>query len=100
MKAELRSRLLGESLNSLMRIRMKGLSITNFDKDYSSQCVSHWCGSKACWIGQKKQKKYEAQKAKKKQRPNFKIDDLDSDSSYVSSSDEEWFCSFEIFKSD
>ena len=43
---------------------------------------------------------YETRKTKKKQRPNFKIDDLDSDSSYVSSSDEEWFYSFEIFKSD
>ena len=39
-KTELRSRLSSESLNSLMRIRMKGLSITDFDKDYSSQCVS------------------------------------------------------------
>ena len=82
-----------------MRIRMKGLSITDFDKDYSSQYVSHWYGSKARRIGQKKWKKYEARKTKKKQRPNFKIDDLNSDSSYVSSSDEEWFCSFEIFKS-
>ena len=45
-KMELRSRLLSESLNSLMRICMKGLSINNFDKDYSSQCVSHWYGSK------------------------------------------------------
>ena len=45
-KMELRSRLLSESLNSLMRICMKGLSINNFDKDSSSQCVSHWYGSK------------------------------------------------------
>ena len=68
---------------------MKGLSITDFDKYYSSQCVSHWYGSKSRQIGQKKRKKYEARKIKKKQRPNFKSDDLDSDSSYVSSSDEE-----------
>ena len=39
-KTELRSRLLSESLNSLMRIRMKGLSITDINKDYLSQCVS------------------------------------------------------------
>ena len=79
---------------------MKGLSITDFDKDYSSQCVSHCYGSKACQIGQKKQKKYKARKTKKKQQPNVKIDDLDSDSSHVSLSDEVWFYSFEIFKSD
>ena len=53
-KMELRLGLLSESLNSLMRICMKGLSITDFKKDYSSQCVSHWYGSKACQIGQKK----------------------------------------------
>ena len=86
-KTELRLRLLSESLNSLMRIRMKGLSITDFNKDYLSQCVSHWYGSKACQIGQKKQTKYKARKTKKKQQPNVKIDDLDSDSSHVSLSD-------------
>ena len=53
-KMELRLGLLSESLNSVMRICMKGLSITDFKKDYSSQCVSHWYGSKACQIGQKK----------------------------------------------
>ena len=88
-KIELRSRLWSESLNSLMRICMKDLSITNFDKDYLSQCVSHWYGSKACGIGQKNQKKYNTRKTKKKQRPNFKINGLDSDSSYVSLSDKE-----------
>ena len=39
-KTELRPRLSSESLNSVMRIRMQGLSITDFDKDFSSQCVS------------------------------------------------------------
>ena len=43
-KMELRSRLSSESLNSLMRICMKGLPITDFNKDYSSQCVSLWYG--------------------------------------------------------
>ena len=71
-KTELRSRLSSESLDSLMRIRMKGLSIANFDKDYLSQCVSHLYGSKAHQIGQKKRKKYEAWKTKKKQQPNLK----------------------------
>ena len=49
-----------------MRICMKSLSIAEFNKDYLSQCVSHWYGSKAHWIGQKKRKKYKAQKTKKK----------------------------------
>ena len=86
-KTELRSRLSG--VNSLMRIPMKGLTTADFNKDYSSQCVSHWYESKAHRIGQKKRKKYEARKIKNKQRPNFKTDDLDSDYSYVSSSDED-----------
>ena len=69
-KMELRSRLLSESLNSLMRIRMKGLSITDFDKDYSSQCVSHWYGSKARRIFKKSKR---STKHGKQRRSNDQI---------------------------
>ena len=70
-KTELRSRLLSESLNSLMRICMKGLSITDFNKDYLSQCVSHWYGLKAFLIGQKKMKEVRSKENKEEAMAKF-----------------------------
>ena len=41
-KTEIRSRLSSESLNSAMRIRMKGLSIPQFTENYLNDCVDYW----------------------------------------------------------
>ena len=49
---------------------MKGLSITDFDKDYSSQCVSHWYGSKARRIFKKSKR---STKHGKQRRSNDQI---------------------------
>ena len=38
-KTELRSKLSAKSLNSIMRIRMKGLSLEEFNQDYASKCA-------------------------------------------------------------
>ena len=40
-KTEIRSRLSSESLNSVIRIRMKGLSITEFQENYSNDCFDY-----------------------------------------------------------
>ena len=38
-KTQLRSKLSAKSLNSIMRIRMKGLSLEEFNQDYASICA-------------------------------------------------------------
>ena len=73
-----------------MRIRAKGLSITEFKENYSSDCVDYWYNSKSRRLNQRKKKKYEYRKATKKQQLNFKISDLESDYTTTDgSSDEE-----------
>ena len=78
-EAEIRSRLSSESLNSVIRIRMKGLSITEFKENNSNDCVDYWYNSRSWHFNQQKRKKYEDRNATKKQQPNFKISDLESD---------------------
>ena len=41
-KTEIRLRLSSESLNSVMRIRMKGLSTAEFKENYSNDCIDYW----------------------------------------------------------
>ena len=73
-----------------MRIHMKELSLTGFKENYSSDCVNYWYNSRSHRLNQQKRKKYEDRKATKKQRPNFKISDLESDyTTTAGSSDEE-----------
>ena len=62
-----------------MRIRMKVLSITQFKENYLNDCVDYWYNSKSWCLNQQKRQKYKYRKATKKQRPNFKISDLDED---------------------
>ena len=91
-KTEIRSRLSSESLNSIIRIRMKGLSIIEFKENYSNDCVDYWYNSMSLRFNQQKREKFGERKATMKQRPNFKISDLESE--YITtdgdgSSDEE-----------
>ena len=62
-----------------MIICMKGLSINKFKENCLYDCVDYWYNSKPGRINQKKRKKYEDRKVTKKQRPNFKIGDVESD---------------------
>ena len=55
-KTQLRSKLSTECLNSIMRIRMKGLSLEEFKKRYASKCADFWYNSKACPLNQFKRK--------------------------------------------
>ena len=72
-KTEIKSRLSSESSNSIVRICMKGLLITQFKKNYLNDCVDYWYNSKSWCLNQLKRKKYKDRKATKKQQPNFKI---------------------------
>ena len=73
-----------------MRICMKVLSITPFKENYLNDCVDYWYNSKSQCLNQQKRKKYKDRKATKKQWPNFKISDLESNYTTVDgSSDEE-----------
>ena len=77
-RAGRRSRLSSESLNSVMRIRMKGLSITEFKENYSNDCINYWYSSRSRRLNQQKKKKYKDRKATKRHRPSFKISGLES----------------------
>ena len=66
-KTEIRSRLSSESLNSVITILMKGLSITVFQENYSNDCVDYWYNSRSQRLNQQKRKNYEDRKATKKQ---------------------------------
>ena len=62
-----------------MRICMEGLSITEFKENYSNDCADYCFNSKSPHLNQQKRKIYDDRKATKKQQPNFKISDLESD---------------------
>ena len=55
-KTEIRSILSSESLNSVMRIRMKGLLISEFKENYSNGCVDYWYNSRSRLLNQQKRK--------------------------------------------
>ena len=57
-KTQLRSKLSAERLNSIMRIRMKGLNLEEFNQDYGCKCADFWYNSKARRLNQCKRKKY------------------------------------------
>ena len=78
-KTEIKLRLSSESLNSVMIIFMKGLSITKFKENYLNDCIDYWYNSKSWHLNQEKRKKYEDREATNKQRPNLNISDLESD---------------------
>ena len=46
-KTELRSKLTSISLNSIMRIRMRGVSIAEFSEKYAALCTEFWYNSKS-----------------------------------------------------
>ena len=45
-KTTLRNRLTNESLNSLLRIRISGISLNGFHNNYLQRCVAYWFNNK------------------------------------------------------
>ena len=87
-KTEIRSRLSSESLNPIIRIHMKGLSTTEFKENYSNDCLDYWYNSKSQHLNQQKREKFEDRKATKKQQPNFKISNRESNYTTTNGSSE------------
>ena len=87
-KTQLRSKLLAKSLNSIMRIRMKGFSLEEFNQDYASKCADFWYNSKACCLNKCKWKKYTEPKSSKRKSVQFNVNELTSESSSCSSEEE------------
>ena len=87
-KTQLRSKLSAESLNSIMRIRMKGLSSEEFNQDYACKCADFWYISKAGHLNQCKRKEYIERKSNKRKRVQFDISELTRESSSCSSEEE------------
>ena len=88
MKTQLRSKLLAESLNSIMRIRIKGLSLEEFNQGYACKCADFWYNSKARRLNQCKRKEYVERKSNKRKRVQFDINELTSESGSYSSEKE------------
>ena len=89
-KTTLRNRLTNESLNSLLRIRISGISLNGFHNNYLQRCVAYWFNNKNRRVTQRKRKLHKKRENQRKRLPNFSITDFSSDSSvsYSSESDE------------
>ena len=89
-KIILQNRLTNESLNSLLCIRISGISLNGFHNNYLQRCVAYWFNNKNHRVTQRKQKLYKKRENQTKKFPNFSITDLSSDSSvsYSPKSDE------------
>ena len=89
-KTTLRNRLTNESLNSLLRIRISGISLNRFHNNYLQRCVAYWFNNKNRRVTQRKRKLYQKRENQRKKLPYFSITDLSSDLSvsYSSESDE------------
>ena len=80
-KTTLRNRLTNESLNSLLRIRISGISLNGFHNNYLQRCVAYWFNNKNRRVTLRKRKLYQKRENQRKRLPNFSITDLSSDSS-------------------
>ena len=85
-KTEQRTALSSSSLNSLLRVKLRQLSKSEFHEDFADKVVSHWYNRKSRRIHQSKRKSYKKRKVSAKSREEFDviqftIDDSSSDDS-------------------
>ena len=80
-----------DSLNSILRVTMSGISLESSRKEHPEVCVKCCFSAKSCRQGQQKRKLYEKPKSKKVKRAHFSISNIstDSDSPYSSQSEDE-----------
>ena len=88
-KTTLRNRLTNDSLNSILRIRISGISLETFHNDYLHNCVGHWFNAKSRRLTQSKRKLYKKRENKKAKRPHFEISILSSESDSSDSDESE-----------
>ena len=57
-KATLRNRSINDSLNSILRIHISGLSLQSFHDEHLKKCVIYWFNTQNCRLSQRKRKLY------------------------------------------
>lgn len=87
-KSNTRNRLNNNALNAVLRIRISGITVDEFHKDYVQRCVNFWYKRKDRRANQGKRKRYKQRKPSgAAKRPSFDISKLSASSSSESSSD-------------
>ena len=79
-KTTLRNRLANDSLNSILRINISGLSLQRFHDEHLEKCVNYWFNAKHRRLSQHKRKLYKKCESEKTKRPHFNISDISSES--------------------
>ena len=85
-KTDQRTALSAGSLNAIMRIKLRGTSITEFSEKFLDKVVIHWYNEKERRIHQKERKQYKQRVSAKKAREQFDIDKFTSE---IESSDDD-----------
>ena len=83
-KTTLRNRLINDSLNSILRIDISGLSLQSFHDEHLEKCVNYWFNAKNRRLSQRKCKLYKKRESKKTKQPHFNISGI---SEFESSTD-------------
>ena len=73
-----RNRLTNDSLNSILRINISGLSLQSFHDEHLEKCVNYWFNAKNRRLSQRKL--YKKRESKKTKQPHFNISDISSES--------------------
>ena len=68
------------SLNSILRINISGLSLQSFHDEDLEKCVNYWFNAKNHRLSQCKHKLYKKCKSKKTKQPHVNISDISSES--------------------
>ena len=76
--------LTNDSLNSILRINISGLSLQSFHDEHLEKCVNYWFNAKNCRLSQRKCKLYKKRESKKTKQPHFNISGI---SEFESSTD-------------
>ena len=79
-KTNLRNRLTNDSLNSILRVNISGLSLQIFQDKHLEKCVNYWFNAKNRRLSQRKRKLYKKRESQKTKQPHFNISDISSES--------------------
>ena len=78
--------LTNDSLNSILRINISGLSLQSFHDEHLEKFVNYWFNAKNCHLTQHKHNLYKKCESKKTKQPHFNILDISQSESHTDSS--------------
>ena len=78
--------LTSDSLNSILRINIRGLSLQSFHDEHLEKCVNYWFNTKNCRQSQCKRKLYKKPTSKETKWPHFNISDISESKRSINSS--------------